>query len=343
MASQRLLFLDTMRGFALFSVVYSHIILFWGDFKYDTWFNHYFCTFQMPLFFFVSGFLSYSDKLSYTKLKTGILKRILTQVCPALIILLPMSYIFGSGYSDALFKSGKMGYWFTISLAETYILFAIITALTVKHGKKALSIAYLICAVLITLFMFLLAVSKKEHIFYDHPINQLLSIQFGIGRMPFFFIGAFAKIYFDNFKKWILNWLVVIPLAIISILPFMNTPGLRHFNGYFSMLTVFFLFYILNNLLSKSKFGNILAYIGVNSLPIYLFHYIFIFSLIGIPVCKQIIEAVSNNALIEFTVISSISIGIIALTVLFDMVLKKTGIYKYLFFEFIDFEKRNIQ
>lgn len=78
-----------MRGFALFSVIYSHIILFWGNFQYDTWLNHYFCVFQMPLFFFVSGFLSYSPTLTSKKLEKGLLKKIISQVLPALIILLP--------------------------------------------------------------------------------------------------------------------------------------------------------------------------------------------------------------------------------------------------------------
>ena len=340
MVSQRLVFLDTMRGFALFSVVYSHIILFWGDFSYDTWLNHYFCTFQMPLFFFVSGFLSYSDNLSHGKLKSGVLRRILTQVCPALIILLPMSYIFCSGYVDVLFKSGKMGYWFTISLAETYVLFALVTALALKHGKKRLTIAYLTTAIVITIFMFVLVVLKKENTFYEQPIIRLLSVQFGIGRMPFFFFGAIAKIYFNSFKKWILNWIVIIPIAIISLLPFMNLPGLRHFNGYFSMLAIFFLFYILNEVLAKSKFGKVMAYVGVNSLPIYLFHYILIFSLMNVTMCKEIIRTVAGNLIIEFVVISSIAIGIIALTVVFDIMLKRIGIYKYLFFEFVDFKKR---
>lgn len=89
MEQKRLLLLDTMRGFALFSVIYSHIILFWGNFQYDTWLNHYFCVFQMPLFFFVSGFLSYSPTLTSKKLEKGLLKKIISQVLPALIILLP--------------------------------------------------------------------------------------------------------------------------------------------------------------------------------------------------------------------------------------------------------------
>lgn len=199
MEQKRLLFLDTMRGFALFSVIYSHIILFWGNFQYDTWLNHYFCVFQMPLFFFVSGFLSYSPTLTSKKLEKGLLKKIISQVLPALIILLPMSYIFGNGYANALSDSGKMGYWFTISLAETFLIFTLLTLIFSRFGAKKLALIYILTAVIITVFMMALVMTNTSDSFYNNRIVKLLSIQFGIGRMPFFFIGAAVKIYYSQF------------------------------------------------------------------------------------------------------------------------------------------------
>lgn len=336
----RLIFLDTMRGFAIFSVIYSHIILFWGNFQYDTWFNHYFCIFQMPLFFFISGFLSYSRNLTSYKLKKGLTKKIISQVMPAVIILLPMSYIFGDGFVDALFRSGKMGYWFTISLAETFFIFTVITVLFKRMKEKQLAMIYIFTAVLITLFMMILVITNSSERFYEKPIVQLLSLQFGIGRMPFFFIGATVKIFYDQFKKYILNWYVIIPVTIISVLPIMQYPAFRHFNGYLSLLTVFFVFYVINNYLQKSKSGKILAYMGVNALPIYLLHYIFIFSLMNLSVTKHLIDFVTKNSAIEFLVVGLIAITILLLTLLLDKILVTLGLHKYIFFEFLNINNK---
>lgn len=57
---ERLVYLDVMRGFTMFLVVLGHVGLqSVGIRYYDSVILHFFVTFRMPMFFFLSGYLGY--------------------------------------------------------------------------------------------------------------------------------------------------------------------------------------------------------------------------------------------------------------------------------------------
>ncbi len=79
----RIEYIDAMRGFTMILVVFSHVCKL--TFATDSETNNIFILFRMPLFFFISGLMSYSI---YTKqlMKKRIRNRILCQLLPTIIV-----------------------------------------------------------------------------------------------------------------------------------------------------------------------------------------------------------------------------------------------------------------
>lgn len=74
--SERMLWVDSMRGFSMLIVVLGHVLMLMGIGGYHSFLSSVLLTFRMPLFFFVSGFFSYRAIMWWNKRRVGdILKR----------------------------------------------------------------------------------------------------------------------------------------------------------------------------------------------------------------------------------------------------------------------------
>ena len=129
-----------MRGFTMLLVVYTHIL----DFSYPidyyaiNSYNTLIRLFRMPLFFFVSGFVLYKANQiwDFKNSITFIVKKFKVQIISTMIFMSLFCYIFDISIFNAIFRNGKAGYWFTITLFEYYILYITITTLLKNIKNK---------------------------------------------------------------------------------------------------------------------------------------------------------------------------------------------------------------
>ena len=84
---KRLLYIDCLRGFSMILVVYHHIITFgMPQISPGSFLSEFFILFRMPLFFFISGFVSYKAfDYDYNIVKKQTIKKILGQLIPTFV------------------------------------------------------------------------------------------------------------------------------------------------------------------------------------------------------------------------------------------------------------------
>lgn len=97
---ERMLWVDSMRGFSMLIVVLGHVLLSMGLGGYDSVLSSLLLTFRMPLFFFVSGFFSYRAFFWWNKSRlSDILKRkIQAQIISTIAFLSVFQIVIGGGY-----------------------------------------------------------------------------------------------------------------------------------------------------------------------------------------------------------------------------------------------------
>lgn len=99
---------------------------------YDTLSGLMIYTFNMPIFFFVSGFLAYKNRQeSGRELMRNIWKKFLFLVIPAVIVKCFMDLLHQQNPLLVL-QDGFGGYWFTITLFECFLLYYLVTLVVKK-------------------------------------------------------------------------------------------------------------------------------------------------------------------------------------------------------------------
>lgn len=78
----RIEYIDSLRGFTIILVVFSHVSLYLFGSSCPS--NEVFLLFRMPLFFFISGYMAYSEKFTSSLIKKRIKKRLLYQLLPTI-------------------------------------------------------------------------------------------------------------------------------------------------------------------------------------------------------------------------------------------------------------------
>lgn len=119
-------FVDSLRGFLIICVVLHHTSLWALGVDYMKTYHHYYMQFFMPLFFLISGFVSYKDIKGLKKIKVfrKLLGKFRIMVFMATLFLIIQSLIIGHGYRDIVSDifSGGGKYWFTYVLFNCIVL-----------------------------------------------------------------------------------------------------------------------------------------------------------------------------------------------------------------------------
>lgn len=283
MSSNRIEYVDAVKGFAILLMVMAHTIGWnfsdWTFLTYDVtevtkgelnagiiWKLIY--SFHMPLFFLISGYFTYkSGGVKILDLLRGKVYRLL------------IPYI-TSGFL-ILFLKGYYGYWFLFSLFELSIIGVLLFKLLSKFNKQELwwvdlisiGIAYIILRKFLNLSIF---------------ENQFCDIGKAAGYVLPFLFGMFLRKY-ESIKEKLLSWyefyiLFFIIMFIWRYLPVIGFDGLifklgNQFNKYFfptmaSLMVIGCFRHGINN-----KIQAVLGYIGKRSLEIYIFHLFFVIQL----------------------------------------------------------------
>lgn len=88
---KRVQFIDAMRGFTMFLVVFGHVFVFGlGYGEEESVLSSFFITFRMPMFFFISGYIGFNaiEKCNFDFYRLNLAKKSFVQLVPTIIFLL---------------------------------------------------------------------------------------------------------------------------------------------------------------------------------------------------------------------------------------------------------------
>ena len=123
---KRVEFIDAMRGFAMFLIVFNHIWI--RCLKTNlaiTDFHSLSCPLELPVLFLISGFVVYKKETVWTLefILHFLRKKISVLLLSPLLFFIVYIHVMGLGFVDAFFIEPKCGYWFTFILFFFYGMF----------------------------------------------------------------------------------------------------------------------------------------------------------------------------------------------------------------------------
>lgn len=273
---ERIVYIDYLRGFAILLVLIGHIISrCYGDDYLCSPLLRFILAFWMPVFVFISGYVSY--KVSYGAVFAFVKKKAITLLSPFLCMGLIYTIWREENISDFFYSSLKSGYWFTFVLFEMTMIFYLSNRLSryVYNSSIYLNICFLIFSPYIILLIayYLLPVS----------IVDMLSLKEMIRLYIFFAIGALLR-KFPLTYEWLIqnNVIYTFSLLLFSILIYQIhytdevLPISMGVRTVVALSAVFVLFHLFRLIKDENIITRCLSLLGRYSLDIYLLHYFFL-------------------------------------------------------------------
>lgn len=287
MQVKRFDYIDALRGLAMLFIVFGHIPMY--CYHTDDNFTSYrnlTSLVQLPIFFFVSGFVFRIKNMSITRGGKFILNKIRQLIIPAIII----GYIYltlnnSNNPLSYIYDKFKGGYWFTFTLFELIIIQYIWELFTEKmHIRTNKRIYYTVSLGLATiLYIYSLPIisTKLEN------INNIIGVPM-FRYYLYFLIGNFVHNNLDFLVQWKyrshLTAVIIVgffSLFIFNQMSYQLSGILFHINlvalETTSLLVIFMIFYKYRLYFSsKHRSVHILTFLGKRTLDIYLLHYFFL-------------------------------------------------------------------
>ena len=284
--TQRIEYIDAMRGFTMIIVVLHHVSLM--AFGVDSAFEKWSYEFRMPLFFFISGFLMYKP-LHVWDLKntfTFLEKKVTNLIISPLIFFFIYVYVYNKNIIESLASPAKAGYWFTFVLFIYFLIYIVCQAVFDKLKLSSKKKDLMLLCVGILVFMGAYGIS---YLYLEW--NNFWAGFIGAGNLKYFIflaLGALAQKHFDKFERL----LDASPLVMISIVAYflmnvfynpINQMGgavrllFVLLSGVTGVIIAFALFRKYQNYVDSSHVGGrFLQFVGRRTLDIYFLHYFFI-------------------------------------------------------------------
>ncbi len=242
---------------------------------YDTVSSLMLYTFNMPIFFFVSGFLAYKKHNPVGETAKKIWQKFLFLVIPALVFFLYRK-LMGHGNPLDLFTKGISGYWFTVTLWECFLLYYIMAILPIGNRMKD--------AVLIGVALFGVAFLSVKGEYGP----KLLDLNRLTKYFQFFVMGLLAREHQGRYE-WTMKNEAIKALALLGFFALLFTVNYPVWpKSVFHLLRDIVLRYlgtyiVISYFVSHAGFFNrdtklnrVILDIGKKSLAIYLLQYIFL-------------------------------------------------------------------
>lgn len=262
---KRFLFIDLIKGIAILLVVIGHLEqrnkIFTGG--GDSLIYKYIYLYHMSLFFFCSGFLyKWIEKKEISTYFSLIARKCVRLLIP-LVAWGTIMFLYDKreftllNYIDTIFYHTNYGCWFLRDLFKYYMYIIILNYLLNKHtGSRdlkilAISVILLICAIL--------------HLMgYDSFILDW--------NLCAFLIGVLVR-QWNSLWTVFSNKIVASVSAILFFLPCFYDVVPREA---VSISAIIFFINLSNNIKLPLKVLDGFAYLGRNSMPIYLIHFLFV-------------------------------------------------------------------
>ena len=280
---ERINYLDALRGFTMFLVVFGHVMHFSLDLGgYRSVIGSIFLTFRMPMFFFISGYIAYKsiDFWTLDFFKKRFAKKAQIQIIPAVLFFSLFCYLHG-GNPLNVFKHGWQGYWFTFVLFEMFVFYYTLSLIGRNTSDKVVDVGLFVLSCLGILW---LALADRSPQIYQITCMENLTKYF-----QFFTFGVLSRKYIGSFEKLISNdyfKAIVIVLFLVCIILYFEDSVMPSvffsFNHdilvrYLGVLLVFIFFYAKRSYFDQNnRIVSISLFVGRRTLDIYLLHYFFL-------------------------------------------------------------------
>lgn len=278
--SQRLEWLDIMKGFTMILVVLGHIMNNMDLFNHPV--NIWLHRFHMPFFFMLSGFMAL--KALEKSFLGNFRNKTRTLLFPFVFCGTAYAWTFGK-FTDYIFKEDHAGYWFLISLWTCWMVFLPIIYI-LKRFRMGRVLYVRLFVLLIPFFIGNLIMKNIPDIF-----TQTLTLSKTFSDYRFFVMGyVLGEIYFNNKKNvigFIGGGILPICIGIMELIFFVFSIALIAEHDWVShflmtiqqILLSFSLFVLLYSMspIINENIRRVLSHIGKNSLGLYIFHFFFVY------------------------------------------------------------------
>ena len=336
MSRKRVDYIDALKGFLILSVVMCHVAGFCiGIQDEHSSFLPILFEFRNPPFFFISGLFAYkidavwNGSYCYTIIKS----KFISIAWPTILFLAALLYVHPS-YNGHTFLHGNLKdlwfHWFTLSLFVYFVFYSIIELLLRSlNNQNFNSIILLFCGTLFYLLFSVQSIYSKLPL--TDNIKQLLGMNYW-GFFFFFILGVLARKHYNLFIMLISNNLfMAICILLFFIFNLFSQPLQNdHFN-LFRIITyitgIFLVFTFFKTYPPKGIINRIMTFAGKRTLDIYLIHYFFL------PLALYENTSFFRDTpmpIIEFAATFSISIAIIAMSLLVSYIIRLSPISAYI-------------
>lgn len=286
-SANRIGYIDAMRGFTMILVVFSHIYL-----HNYTPLNQFFITFRMPLFFFVSGFISFRLEQAWEQAnyRSRIKEKLRTLILPALFFGTIYSLITGLGMEYFVMSPMKSGFWFTISLFEMLFIYYTVRRINSRRGNRPIGSA-MTRLYIAALLMFVALPDMLHYSKWDDVICLSNTVKY----FQFFAFGMLCSCFRERFFAIVDShkyWYFVAAYALYTAAKTMvynhtlspdasetfkhivtlADPVVLMIGGYLGIVTIFGIFRRLKSLFPGNRRIAPMQYVGRHTLEVYMLH-----------------------------------------------------------------------
>ncbi len=274
MEKKRIAYLDAIKCLAILIVVDLHVLNLCGVEHYDALSSQMLYAPVMPLFFFVSGFLSYKQGMTINGFWSNISQKFVFLVIPAVVFRIGIDLMNHKSIFRFIME-GMGGYWFTIVLFETFLIYYLVT-LAIKNEKWRISV------------LLALSLAGIGMLALDRDFGPAISDLRRVTKFfQFFVLGTLAKKFFPKYDALMHNEVfkasfVLLYFIVLFLLTYEMPSALHHFLRdvalrYFSTFAIISFFVCHeSDFQRETKWASLIRLVGQNSLAIYLLHYFFL-------------------------------------------------------------------
>lgn len=270
----RIFYFDLIKCVGIICVIYGHVEIF-GFGIISSVATDLIYTFNMPLFFFVSGYLAFKSRKTINYYLSNAWKKVSLLLIPTIVF----SLFYALAYKTEVdFTDGFGKYWFGVALFECFIIYYIISLVT-KTEKSQL---------ILMVFLSIAGIAYLSTGVGDKYL-EVLELNHLTKYLHFFTLGMLAN-YFSKYYTRILEcevlkatgvglfFIIFFALRYVGVFPniaerFLNDIVLRYL-GLFVL--VMFLYSSSKHINLEGKIAKNVRIVSENSFGIYLLQYFFL-------------------------------------------------------------------
>ena len=307
---QRIQYIDRLKGLAMLTIVFAHCEVI-GELTDGPYYLTDFAQFaHLFLFMFLSGYM-----VSCIPNRKKIIIKLAQFLCPFIFVGYALCFLGqNKSFVDFITDLWKNGLWYLLTLAEYYIL---LMPLRLNKAEKIknkfmVDIAYF-------LGIYFLLYACRCHL--QTSIQNVIGVNHLYGFWFLFFIGFLCKRYdFTSFieqHNWVFSAALLFVVIRLIWQPLGSIPKLPELAN---ILVLFYLF--LKRESTNTFLENQLAYIGRNSIDVYILHYFIVNNLHLKPFGNFFIQ--NGNYFLEGIFTFILSLIIIYISILIGYILRKS-------------------